>query len=325
MVNREEGAARAAGPVIVRPLREADFDEADRIYRLAFGTFFGLPDPAKFRGDGEAVRGRFITDPEGAVAAEVGGRLVASGFLMNWGSVGILGPLTVDVDVWSRGIARAVMSELVARLISRKHAFSGLFTHPQSAKHIRLYESFGFWMQRPTAVMEKPIVGPGLPADTICFSRLGLGAKRAAIKDMRTVAGTVYPALDLTREIRVTDDMRRGETVMIADDGAVVGFAVCQYGPGTEGSSAQLLIKFGAAKTGAGAPERFIRLLRGCEGLAAELGLPKVHAGTNVGRAEAYRSMLQSGYRNWMNGIIMNRPDDPGYNRPEIFAIDDWR
>jgi hypothetical protein len=35
--------------------------------------------------------------------------------------------------------------------------------------------------------------------------------------------------------------------------------------------------------------------------------------------------MLQNGYRTWMNGIIMNRPDTPGYNRPDVFAIDDWR
>ena len=90
-------------------------------------------------------------------------------------------------------------------------------------------------------------------------------------------------------------------------------------------SSAHLLVKFGAVRSGTGAADRFVRLLRACDGLAAERGLPKVHAGTNVGRAEAYRLMLQFGYRNWMNGIIMNRPDDPGYNRPEVYAIDDWR
>jgi hypothetical protein len=32
-------------------LLEADLPEADRIVRLAFGTFLGIPDPASFMGD----------------------------------------------------------------------------------------------------------------------------------------------------------------------------------------------------------------------------------------------------------------------------------
>ena len=44
-------AARAALPdVSVLPLREDDLPVADRIMRLAFGTFLGLPDPQTFNG-----------------------------------------------------------------------------------------------------------------------------------------------------------------------------------------------------------------------------------------------------------------------------------
>ncbi|TMA78561.1 MAG: GNAT family N-acetyltransferase, partial [Deltaproteobacteria bacterium] len=34
----------------VRPLREHDLREADRIIRVAFGTFIGMPDPTTFAG-----------------------------------------------------------------------------------------------------------------------------------------------------------------------------------------------------------------------------------------------------------------------------------
>jgi len=34
--------------VSTRPLGESDLPEADRIMRLAFGTFLGLPDPSGF-------------------------------------------------------------------------------------------------------------------------------------------------------------------------------------------------------------------------------------------------------------------------------------
>ena len=32
--------------VSIRPLKENELEEADRIFRLAFGTFLGLPDPS---------------------------------------------------------------------------------------------------------------------------------------------------------------------------------------------------------------------------------------------------------------------------------------
>ena len=64
----------------VRPLVESDLDEADRIMRLAFGTFMGLPDPMAMWGDGGYAHSRWRSDPEGALAAEHNGRLAGSNF-----------------------------------------------------------------------------------------------------------------------------------------------------------------------------------------------------------------------------------------------------
>jgi hypothetical protein len=37
--------------ITVRPLKENDLSAADKIMRLAFGTFIGLPEPLAFMGD----------------------------------------------------------------------------------------------------------------------------------------------------------------------------------------------------------------------------------------------------------------------------------
>ena len=37
--------------VIVREMRQADLGPANRVFRLAFGTFFQAPDPATFYQD----------------------------------------------------------------------------------------------------------------------------------------------------------------------------------------------------------------------------------------------------------------------------------
>ena len=55
--------------VSIRPLIENELSEADRVCRLAFGTFLALPDPMTFFGDAEIVKTRFYSDPSAAYAA----------------------------------------------------------------------------------------------------------------------------------------------------------------------------------------------------------------------------------------------------------------
>ena len=49
--------------VIVRRLQGSDFEEADKILRLSFGTFMGLANPMTCFGDADYVKTRFHADP----------------------------------------------------------------------------------------------------------------------------------------------------------------------------------------------------------------------------------------------------------------------
>jgi len=49
--------------IAIRPFRENDLTDADSVFRLAFGTFIGLPDPMTFGGDADYVRTRWLVDP----------------------------------------------------------------------------------------------------------------------------------------------------------------------------------------------------------------------------------------------------------------------
>src|SRR2546429_9618461 len=92
----------ASAGVTVRPLRESDLAEADRIMRLAFGTFLGLADPAGFMGDADYVRTRWAADPTAALAAEVGGRLAGPNFVTPGGPGGFLGPPPPAPGPWGK-------------------------------------------------------------------------------------------------------------------------------------------------------------------------------------------------------------------------------
>jgi len=81
-----------AAEVAIRALRADDLDAADRVMRIAFGTFLGVPDPITVFGDADYVRSRFRAEPGWAFAAERDGEVVGSNFATRWGSYGVFGP-----------------------------------------------------------------------------------------------------------------------------------------------------------------------------------------------------------------------------------------
>ena len=148
---------RVSEPAIVRPLQENDLPHADRIFRLAFGTFLGLPDPTQFDASADYVRTRWLADPEAAFGAELNGEIVGSNFATNWGSIGFFGPLTVRPDLWDRGIAKRLLTPVMDTFSRWGTKHAGLFTFAQSSKHVGLYQKFGFWPRFLTAIMSKPV------------------------------------------------------------------------------------------------------------------------------------------------------------------------
>jgi hypothetical protein len=120
-------------------------------------------------------------------------------------------------------------------------------------------------------------------------------------------------------------DQKLGDTVLLYDGEELVEFAICHMGAGSEAGTGTVYIKFGAVRPGSSAAKWFEDLLAACEALAAENSLTRLVAGTNTARHEAYRMMLERGFRPFISGVAMQRPNDPGYNRPDCFVIDDWR
>jgi hypothetical protein len=53
--------------------------------------------------------------------------------------------------------------------------------------------------------------------------------------------------------------------------------------------------------------------------------MTRLVAGTNAARHQAYTKMLSNGFRTDMLGVAMQKGNDEGYNRHDIYIIDDWR
>ena len=130
--------SHVASPV-VSALNEKDLPEAERIFRVAFGTFLGAPDPELFWADRDYVYGRQRAPHVASFSATLNGKIVGSNFATNWGSVGFFGPITVRPDLQERGIAQALLAKTMEQFDAWGTQHVGLFTFAQSAKHVGLY------------------------------------------------------------------------------------------------------------------------------------------------------------------------------------------
>lgn len=309
----------------VRPLPECDLEEADRIFRLAFGTFVGLPDPMQFAGDAEYIRPRWRSPACAAIGAYESERLIGSNVVTRWGRFGFFGPLTVLPEYWDRGVGQMLLQETMRLYEDWGTDVIALFTFPQSTKHVGLYQKFGFWPQMLTAVMAKDAEAGAWPAPAVTYAALPPQQRNAHLTQASALTNEILPGLDVAAEIETAESQQLGDTVFLLRDGAVSAFAVCHMGAGSEAGSGTLFVKFGAVRPGAEAALQFAQLLDACEALCAQRGLTSLVAGVNTARLGAYQHLLQRGFRAQFQGVAMQRPHVPGTLRSDCFVLDDWR
>lgn len=320
---------------VIRSLKEADLGEADRVSRLSFGTFLGLPDPMSFFGDADFIRTRFRADPSLSLAAEVDGNFVGSNFIANWGSVGVFGPLTVHPDFWDKGIAKLLLDRTMEMFKELKTKHIGIFTFSNSPKHVHLYQKYDFWPRFLTAVMSKPAKAEYTMEDgqeVISWTKYSDMQKErpSEIHDYcYSLTDSIYQGLDLKVEIQSVANQKLGETILLTDNkrNKLLGLAVCHCGPKTEAGSNTCYVKFGsvAASEDRSESDNFDELIKCCEHFAATQGLSKLTAGVNLGNLAAYRKMISKGFRTEFQGVMMTKNNDPGYHIEDVYAIDDWR
>lgn len=304
----------------VRRLDATGVDAADRIVRDAFGTFLG----ADIFGDTELLRTRFRSRHVEVLGAFDGVELIGSAVLTRWGSVAVLGPLSVLPKRWDAGVGSRLVAASLEVFAAWGATHHGLFTFANSARHHRLYERFGFWPRFLTAIMSRPVTGAE-PAQGRLLSALERAARPDLIAACAAVTGAVYAGLDIGGEIESVLDHSLGDVVLVGEPAAPSGFAVCHVGAGTEAGTGIAYVKFAAVRPGPNAAESFAALVDACAGYAAAAGAARLVLGVNLARHDAYRHLVRAGFQTDVPGLTMHRPNDAGYDRPDAFVVDDWR
>lgn len=308
--------------ITVAALTRDDLPAADRVFRLAFGTQYGLSDPLAFAPGSEMVRSRLDARHVRSFKAVRDGELVGSAFLSRWGSLAVFGPLTVAPDAWGLGIGSRLLDASLEVADDWGVSGVGLFTLPESAKHLHLYRKHGFWPGFLTALTEKRVVGSGVPAETL--GELDASGRAAAIDACRTVTSAARDGLDLTGEIECLADPEVGDVVVCREDGRVAALALCHVGAGSEAVTGSCYVKFAGVRPGSGSTALLHGLLDACDAFAAARGAVRLEVGVNLGRRVAADLLAARGHRAFRYGVAMHRPSVEPAPSSQL-VLDDWR
>jgi N-acetylglutamate synthase-like GNAT family acetyltransferase len=309
----------------IRLLRESELEEADHIFRLAYGTFVGLPEPTEFGGDASYIPHRWKAKPNGAFAAFVDGKLVGSNLATQWGSFGSFGPLSVHPDFWNQKIAQRLIEAVMEHLMQSAIQQAGLLTFSNSPKHHALYQKFGFWQRFLTCMMSKPISRVEQKLTEASYSVMTQEQRCECLNASIELTNVIYPGLDVSSEISTVHEEKLGDTVFLWDETSLVAFAICHCGALTEAGSDTCYVKFAAVRPSLNASKHFEQLLNLCEMLTIKAGMSRLLAGVNTSHHDAYRQMIARGFRTQQTGIAMHKPNEPGFARPDVFVLNDWR
>ncbi len=136
----------------IRPLYEHDFENADAIFRSAFG-----------------YTGKWVSEmafihalqPDGRFIAMLDGKPVGLVGMIDYGRVAYIGSLAVVPDYQGRGIGRALMEHIVAQVKARGPRVMLLEATPAGA---RIYPKMGFVVDGTTNVYRSNTAAPSAPA-----------------------------------------------------------------------------------------------------------------------------------------------------------------
>jgi len=315
--------------IVIRHMTEDDIQEADRIIRLAFGTFRGYDNPEEYRADARYANPRYNADPSASFVAELNDKIIGSNFGLHWGSVGIFGPLAVHPEHWNKGVGSKLMEPIMRCFEEWKVTHSGAMTFANSPKHINLYKKFGYHPRFLIPVMSKKMESKSVTSNSK-FTWLRYSESKENhdkyLEGCNQVTNTIYPGLDLELEIKAVDKMNYGDTVILFDENKeIAGFAICHCGINTEAGNDKCYIKFGAVNANSEAQSNFMNLLKACEELSVSKGLSVLTGGVNAGRFNAYQYMLNQKFFIDFLGVSLHSPNNDAYNITDKYVIDDWR
>ena len=222
------------GPELIQP---GDIPALNTVFSDAFSE--------RYRKDGlVGVRVPFLNPLiwryaiEGAGAGAVlwrtdRGGIAAFNIAHRSGVEGWMGPLAVSPELQSRGVGRTVVEFGVEHLRTLGCHVIGLETMPRTMDNIGFYSQLGFAPGPLTITVT--LDAASTENALVLLGRLSQLERDDAVQECAALTASLRDGYDFTREIRITDALAIGETVLLRRGGRVTAYAIVHSAPLVEG------------------------------------------------------------------------------------------
>ncbi|MCU0649173.1 MAG: GNAT family N-acetyltransferase [Gemmatimonadaceae bacterium] len=160
-------------------------------------------------------------------------RIVAFNIVHRSGREGWMGPLCVHPELQSLGLGKEIVRTGIDWLKERDARVIGLETMPRTMDNIGFYSSLGFLPGTLTVTLTLEARAAERPVRLL--SALAEPAREQMIARCHALLDTLAPGYDFSRELRLTDRLALGDTLLLGDGDALDGFALCHAAPLVEG------------------------------------------------------------------------------------------
>jgi GNAT superfamily N-acetyltransferase len=222
------------------------------------------------------------------------GELVAFNVAHHSGEEGWMGPLAVRPDRQGLGLGKTVIKSALDWLLARRARVIGVETMPRTTENIGFYSRLGFNPAYLTVSLSNEVAERAARGSWVRLGEADPEERRDWLARCRRSLQSAMAGYDFTREQELTAELGLGDTVVLDSAGAPGAFALYHSAPLVEGRPADELR---VLKLYAASPEAFHRIMTALEAVAAELGLRRVTIRCQTAYRDAYRYLIERGYR----------------------------
>jgi GNAT superfamily N-acetyltransferase len=220
------------------------------------------------------------------------GQIVAFNIAHRSGVEGWMGPLCVAPPFQGGGLGTQVVKAGIGWLRRDGARVIGLETMPRTVDNIGFYSALGFVPGPLTITLTLDAAGDTGPLQLL--SRLGSLERERAVAACRALTDRVMPGYDFAREMALTERLALGDTLLLGQVDAPLGFAICHSVSLVEGRGRDELrvLKLVLAESG-----HLPDLARALADFAKRAGTPRVAVRMQGAFTEAYRAFIDLGAR----------------------------
>ena len=247
------------------------------------------------------------------------GAIAAFNMVHQSGAEGWMGPLAVRSDQQGHGVGKDIVTRGVTWLRGRGARVIGLETMPRTMDNIGFYSRLGFTPGQITLTLSFEAFRH--ESSVALLSKLSPLGRDDAIAACRVLLDRVLPGSDYSREISLTADLQLGDTLLLYERDALVGFALAHTAPLVEGRTRDELR---VLKLALDDESRFGPFARAIANHARHTGVRRVSFRMQAEYSDAYRQAIGMGMHVRWTDLRMSLEGFPDRRPDAGMALSNW-